>query len=392
MLEQMLKEESGQRPLAHALERRSQLEFRRLLEKLPAGAYMCDPDGLITYFNQRAVELWGRAPKLNDPEDRFCGSFKLFSPDGAPIRHDQCWMALALHNNVEYNGHEIIIERPDGYRLTTLAHANPIRNDAGRLLGAVNVLVDISDRKRAEESLRQTNDELERRVAERTVQLQQLNQRFLRAEEEERKRLSRELHDSAGQMTTALLINLSFLQRNLPPGSEALQADMDAVRELAYKIYDEVRSVSHMLRPPELEMMSLNDALSQLCQELSKLTQQPILYQGVAVPPLSDAIGITFYRFVQEALNNAVKHAEAGTVRVLLEYHQNHLRVTVADDGGGFDVAAAANSTVGGGVGLISMRERLEMLGGQMEILSTPGYGSRLVASYRIHKPKEPNN
>ena len=385
MLEQMLKEESGQRPLAHALERRSQLEFRRLLEKLPAGAYMCDPDGLITYFNQRAVELWGRAPKLNDPEDRFCGSFKLFSVDGAPIRHDQCWMALALHNNVEYNGHEIIIERPDGYRLTTLAHANPIRNDAGRLLGAVNVLVDISDRKRAEESLRQTNDELERRVAERTVQLQQLNQRFLRAEEEERKRLSRELHDSAGQMTTALLINLSFLQRNLPPGSEALQADMDAVRELAYKIYDEVRSVSHMLRPPELEMVSLNDALSQLCQELSKLTQQPILYQGVAVPPLSDAIAITFYRFVQEALNNAVKHAEAGTVRVLLEYHLNHLSVTVADDGGGFDVPAA-NSTVGGGVGLISMRERLEMLGGEIEIHSTPGHGSRLVASYCIGK------
>jgi len=385
MLEQMLKEESGQRPLAHALERRSQLEFRRLLEKLPAGAYMCDPDGLITYFNQRAVELWGRAPKLNDPEDRFCGSFKLFSPDGAPIRHDQCWMALALHNNVEYNGHEIIIERPDGYRLTTLAHANPIRNDAGRLLGAVNVLVDISDRKRAEESLRQTNDELERRVAERTVQLQQLNQRFLRAEEEERKRLSRELHDSAGQMTTALLINLSFLQRNLPPGSEALQADMDAVRELAYKIYDEVRSVSHMLRPPELEMMSLDDALSQLCQELSKLTQQPILYQGVAVPPLSDAIAITFYRFVQEALSNAVKHAEAGTVRVLLEYHLNHLSVTVADDGGGFDVPAA-NSTVGGGVGLISMRERLEMLGGEIEIYSTPGHGSRLVASYCIGK------
>jgi signal transduction histidine kinase len=118
---------------------------------------------------------------------------------------------------------------------------------------------------------------------------------------------------------------------------------------------------------------------------LSKLTQQPILYQGVAVPPLSDAIAITFYRFVQEALNNAVKHAEAGTVRVLLEYHLNHLSVTVADDGGGFDVPAA-NSTVGGGVGLISMRERLEMLGGEIEIHSTPGHGSRLVASYCIGK------
>src|SRR5271168_3328722 len=68
---------------------RSELQFRRLLEKLPAGAYTCDPEGLITYFNQHAVQLWGRTPKLNDPADRFCGSFKLFSTDGSPIAHDK---------------------------------------------------------------------------------------------------------------------------------------------------------------------------------------------------------------------------------------------------------------------------------------------------------------
>ena len=86
----------------------SELRFRSLLEKLPAGAYTCDPDGLITYFNQHAVQLWGRTPKLNDPVDRFCGSFKLYAIDGSPITHDQCWMALALKNGLEYNGHEII--------------------------------------------------------------------------------------------------------------------------------------------------------------------------------------------------------------------------------------------------------------------------------------------
>jgi PAS domain S-box-containing protein len=126
-----------------------------LLETLPAAAYTCDADGLITYFNEHAVRLWGRAPKLNDAEDRFCGSFKLYSPDGSPIAHDECWMALALKTGTEFNGQEIVIERPDGDRLTVLAHANPIRDSAARLLGAVNVLVDISDRKRAEEDLRQ---------------------------------------------------------------------------------------------------------------------------------------------------------------------------------------------------------------------------------------------
>ncbi|MCI0649937.1 MAG: PAS domain-containing protein, partial [Chloroflexi bacterium] len=171
MLEQTLEQKVSQRLLPELLQDRSELEFQRLLEKLPAGAYMCAPDGLITYFNQRAVELWGRAPKLNDPVDRFCGSFRLFSSDGSPIRHDQCWMALALLENREYNGHEIIIERPDGCRLTTLAYANPIRDESGWLLGAVNVLVDITDRKRAEEVLRQARDELERHVTERTADL-----------------------------------------------------------------------------------------------------------------------------------------------------------------------------------------------------------------------------
>src|SRR6202162_4152464 len=141
-------------PTAKAALQNSAVQFRSLLDKLPAGGYMCDADGLITHFNEHAVKLWGRAPKLNAPVDRFCGSFKLFATDGSPIAHDKCWMALALQTGKEYNGHEIVIERPDGRRVTTLAHANPIRDESGKLLGAVNILVDISDRKCAEEELR----------------------------------------------------------------------------------------------------------------------------------------------------------------------------------------------------------------------------------------------
>ncbi len=130
----------------------SEQQFRRLFEKLPAAAYACDAEGLITYFNRHAAQMWGREPKLNDPVDRFCGSFKLYSADGAPNAHDQCWMARALQTGHEYDGEEIVIERSDGSRITALAHASPVRDEAGRLLGAVNVLVDISDRKRAEEA------------------------------------------------------------------------------------------------------------------------------------------------------------------------------------------------------------------------------------------------
>lgn len=154
MREQALKTETHRGRRAGSALYKGELQFRSLLEKLPAGAYTCDSEGLITFFNKYAVQLWGRAPKLNNPEDRFCGSFKLFSSDGLSIDHDQCWMAMALKTDKEYNRREIVIERPDGQRLTALAHANPIHDEAGQLIGAVNVLVDISDHKRAEEQVR----------------------------------------------------------------------------------------------------------------------------------------------------------------------------------------------------------------------------------------------
>lgn len=133
---------------------RDSAEARQILETLPAAAYLCDREGLITYFNARAARLWGRAPKLNDPTDRFCGSFRLYSPDGAPIRHEECWMALALREGREYLECEIVIERPDGSRRFVTAHASPFCDKGPWVSGAVNVLVDVTDRKRMEVALR----------------------------------------------------------------------------------------------------------------------------------------------------------------------------------------------------------------------------------------------
>src|SRR4051794_36380782 len=92
----------------------SAAQFQELLEGLPAGAYTCNADGLITYFNKEAERVWGRAPRLNHSSDRFCGSFKLFDRTGRPLRHDECWMALALLHRRQYNGEEIIVEQPNG--------------------------------------------------------------------------------------------------------------------------------------------------------------------------------------------------------------------------------------------------------------------------------------
>src|SRR5262245_53482283 len=167
MQQQLIEAQAGLGDWVKPVLNHSELHFQRLLEHLPAGAYTCDREGLITYCNHQAVQLWGRAPKLHDPTDRFCGSFKLFSPEGIPIAHDQCWMALALQMNKAFNGHEIVIERPDGQRITVLAHANPLHDESGNLLGAVNVLVDISDRQRAAEVV-QTSEKRCRALIEKS--------------------------------------------------------------------------------------------------------------------------------------------------------------------------------------------------------------------------------
>jgi len=134
----------------------SDKRFQELLAVLPAAAYTCDADGLITYFNQRAVDTWGRQPKLNDSKDRYCGAWKLLRPDGTPVPHGDCWMARALTENREYSGEEIVLERPDGTRVEVLAHAHPFHDSEGQVVGAVNILVDVSEHNHLQAKLRQS--------------------------------------------------------------------------------------------------------------------------------------------------------------------------------------------------------------------------------------------
>lgn len=140
-------------PIAH----RDPAVFRSTLELIPAGAYTCDAMGRITWFNTHAVALWGRTPALNDDSDRFCGSWKLLSPHLLPIKHEACWLALALRDRREYLGQEIIFVRPDHSEVTVLAYATPLLDEDGALIGAVNILVNISDRKRVEQLLAEAN-------------------------------------------------------------------------------------------------------------------------------------------------------------------------------------------------------------------------------------------
>ena len=137
------------RKLAEAGLRDSAREIRDLIEALPAAIYTTDAEGRITMFNRAAVEFSGRVPELGS--DSWCVTWKLFRPDGTPLPHDQCPMARALREGRPIRGEEAIAERPDGSRIHFVPYPTPVRDDTGQLVGAINMLVDITDRKKAEE-------------------------------------------------------------------------------------------------------------------------------------------------------------------------------------------------------------------------------------------------
>jgi PAS domain S-box-containing protein len=160
----------------------SEQHFRRMIEVLPAAVYTTDAAGRITFYNQAAVDLAGRRPELGT--DQWCVTWRLYWPDGAPMRHDECPMAVTLREGRAVRGAEAIAERPDGTRVPFLPYPTPLFDASGTLIGAVNMLVDISDRKKAEAVLQQLNDTLEQRIEART---QQIRETFTKLYESERR-------------------------------------------------------------------------------------------------------------------------------------------------------------------------------------------------------------
>jgi PAS domain S-box-containing protein len=152
----------GEPTRAHGALRERDRRFRELLDSLPAAVYTTDAAGRITYFNEAAVELWGHRPMLGSSE--WCGSWKLFWPDGTPLRHDECPMAVALKEDRIVRGIEAACERPDGTRVPFIPYPTPLHDESGQLVGAVNMLVDITERKRTEEQQTLLVRELHHRV------------------------------------------------------------------------------------------------------------------------------------------------------------------------------------------------------------------------------------
>jgi len=259
-----------------------------------------------------------------------------------------------------------------------------------------------TERQQAEEALRQAFDELEARVEQRTAELSAINgrlqtevighkraetaraqllQRLVTAQEEERRRISRELHDQMGQHIAALMLGLKTLSTSsevLLPANKQLQK----LYELTNQLADEVHHLARELRPAALDDLGLHTALSNYVEQWSEHTGITIDFHslGLEKQRISPQIESTVYRIVQEALTNVLKHARAKRVSVIVEHRNNQLRALVEDDGQGFDADTVSIATGSGGrLGLIGMKERVALVGGTFDVESTPGSGTTLV-------------
>jgi len=292
--------------------RESEQRLQELLAAIPAAIYTTDAEGKITYFNQGAVEFAGRTPTIGS--DEWCVTWKLYHPDGTPLPHDQCPMAVALKEGRPVRGAEAVAERPDGTRVPFIPFPTPLRDDSGKVVGAINMLVDLSERKQAETQQRLLLNELNHRTKNNMQMLQSLLSTAARSTKSEE---ARHVLDEAGGRIAAM----AAAQR-------VLYGTTDASRFSAEKFLSAVVETVQQTLRPEVRIV--------------RASANSVLSNDVAMP---------LALILNELLTNAAKHgvndAAQDGVRVGFTEGNGRFELYVEDDGPGFDLDAVRDTSSG---------------------------------------------
>jgi PAS domain S-box-containing protein len=353
--------------------RYSEEELRALANSIPQLAWMSDPDGNIYWYNQGFYDYTGTTLKQVEG----WGWKSLHDPEMLPTVTARMTESIQTVTPFEM---EFPLRGADGQYRWFLTRMRPFRDHEGRLTRWFGTSTNIDEQRQLFQSLSEARRELEKRVEERTAALQSANEslrslsgRLVRLQDEERKRLARELHDSVGQILAAMGMNLGALRAQ----REKLDAQGGrAITETARLLEQatrEIRTISHLLHPPLLEIAGLATALRWYVDGFAERSKIRI---DVEIPEnlerLPDEMELAIFRLVQECLTNIHRHSESGTAAIRIWQDGNRLIVRVEDQGKGIpkdkhqDLATSGKT----GVGFGGMRERLRQLGGTLEIES----------------------
>ncbi len=370
----------------------SEGRFRTMLDAMAPLAWIANPDGYITWYNQRWYEYTGTTPQ----QMKGWGWQKVHDPQMLPRVLKRWKTSIATGQPFEM---EFPLRGADGRFREFLTRGYPLKDAKGRVVQWCGTNSDISERKQMEQNLANTNEELqnaneqlaviseelrvnneqlEQRVIERTSQLRALAGELTQSEERERRRIAQILHDELQQLLVAAHVYLEVMLKHKDAGS--LQKELQRAKRIVEESGDLARKLSHELSPVVLHAEGLTAALKWLARWMG--TNHGLDVRTEVDPiaePVEADVKILLFQSVRELLFNVVKHAGVKRARVRMSLSpENHCEILVSDNGKGFDTTKARpGHETSGGFGLFSIRERLQLLGGRMEVDGGPGRGSR---------------
>ena len=349
--------------------RESEEKYRMLVETMNDGLVIADENGTLTYVNDRLCDLLERSPQdiIGHPVIEFTDE------ENQKILKEQ----MAKRKKGESGPYEMAWRRIDGGKISAIVSPKPIFGKDREFKGSFAVITDITQQKQAEEVLKESEK-----------QLRYLSFKLLTAQEAERRRISGELHDELGQALAVIKLQVNRIGRNLSRDQEPLQELCKYTLQYVDQVIESVRRLSRDLSPCILEDLGLPAALRWMADEFTKHHQIQV---SLDLPDmdhlLSEQAQVVIYRIFQETLTNIVKHAQASHVSIAAQKEAEMYSFKVEDDGKGFDLKHfEVRSITEKGLGLTTMKERVRMLGGSLNVWSQEGEGTRITFQIPIEK------
>ncbi len=342
--------------------RESESRFRLMADTTPSLIWMCDKQGRVIYLNHRRIEFTGR-----DPEAGFGDTWTAYvHPDD--IDRILSINARALERQEGYSK-EYRLRRRDGSYRWLFDVASPRFDTDGAFNGFIGSAIDVTEQKMAREAL------------------EKIGGRLIEAQEKERSRIARELHDDICQRLALLSIEINQARRSADEPADAREARLLEIGRHSSEIAGDVQALSHELHSSKLDYLGIEAAVRGLCKEFSQQQGVEVSFLHDNVPAsLSRGVSLCIFRVTQEALHNAAKHSGTKEIQVWLRGAPGRIEVEVRDAGVGFNVKTTNGQS---GLGLVSMKERVHLMRGSFSVESKVDWGTRIVASVPLEPQVE---